>query len=164
MRSLRAALLSTTILVVLTPVLSGAGCRITPPGTSETGNPSREDTGRGGDEGGADDTGGRTEGGPCGTGATDGWQPPVGTVVVLVTDGARIDETFGDLESSVSGEATEAELPSYRAKVPAPTMHQRKRKEQGFFSSCDIPMLSTHSVSLSVQDGLTNAVVESVKL
>ena len=80
--------------------------------------------------------------------------------------GCRADcPTWDELKVvHMSGEATEAELPSYRAKVPAPTMHQRKRKEQGFFSSCDIPMLSTHSVSLSVQDGLTNAVVESVKL
>jgi len=41
----------------------------------------------------------------------------VGTVVVLVTDGARIDETFGDLESSVSGEATEEFWPTIREQL-----------------------------------------------
>jgi hypothetical protein len=51
----------------------------------------------------------------CGTSEGSGVSPEAQTVVVLVTDGARIDETFGDKISSVTGEPTEDFWPSIRA-------------------------------------------------
>ena len=94
------------------------GCRVVPSQDDTAGTPtetavdSAGETGQdsGPADGGAGDGGGTDTGQPtghaCGTGSPDGWQPPVHTVVVLVTDGARIDETLGDLTSSVNGEAT----------------------------------------------------------
>ncbi len=100
------------------------GCRITPavtdsgPNPGETAVDSAAETGQQGDGGG--DSGGDTSvptGHACGTGSEDGWHPPVHTVVVLVTDGARIDETLGDLTSSVNGEPTAGFWPDIRANL-----------------------------------------------
>ena len=77
------------------------------------------ETGETGETGDTSDTGGSDPNLPyaCGTATVTGASPGVQTVVVLVTDGARIDETFGTKISSVTGEATEDYWPTIRSEL-----------------------------------------------
>jgi hypothetical protein len=98
-------------------VACGDSCRVMPP---ESGD-SRGETGESGQETGDTEDSGDT-GDPnlefaCGTSEGEGLSPEVQTVVVLVTDGARIDETFGDKVSSVTGEQTEDFWPTIRSSL-----------------------------------------------
>ena len=106
--------------LLLAPSLLAGACRVDPYGDSGTvGEESDADTDADAD-GDADadtDTDSDTLDHGCGTG-TGAAQVPVGHLVILVTDGARIDETFSNLVSVTNVEEDSADFwPSVRAEL-----------------------------------------------
>ena len=95
-------------------------CRVHPGDATDTVAPTETaetaETAETGETGDTSDPGPNPDG-ACGSGDGPGVSPQVKTVVVLVTDGARIDETFGDMVSSVTGEPTEDFWPAIRAEL-----------------------------------------------
>ena len=108
-----------TSLLLLTACASQ--CRVHPRDSADTVDPGEtaEETAETGDTSDTSDTSepGPATDGACGTGDGPGLSPQAQTVVVLVTDGARIDETFGDMVSSVTGEPTEDFWPAIRTEL-----------------------------------------------
>ncbi len=116
MRSSRAV--HALLLLVGLPFLPGAGCRLLPPAT-DTGGAGQLDS-AGPDEGSGSGDEGSGSGSETGdTDDTGDWEfvvedGRVGTVIVLVTDGVRMEETLGEGVSPIYGEATEDFWPSIR--------------------------------------------------
>ena len=109
--------------ILLLLLACGDSCRVAPPESGDSTKPieSGTETADTEDTSDTDDNGGEYA---CGTSKGEGLSPEVKTVVVLVTDGARIDETFGDKVSSVTGEPTEDFWPEIRASLlPQPLQH-----------------------------------------